>query len=108
MNGFQSKIRFENEEFIQNNRLLLGSNSCHAGHECITLSTRLLRPRNRCVRKKCNVSYEDLLTINGIKYSVFQESARATSLSKSEDCINKVLDDAVSVMYLKAEKRQEN
>ncbi|GFT19276.1 uncharacterized protein TNCV_303781 [Trichonephila clavipes] len=41
--------------------------------------------------KKGVVSYEDLLIINGTKYSVFREAA---GLEKSEDFINEVLDDA--------------
>ncbi|GFX75182.1 hypothetical protein TNCV_3171091 [Trichonephila clavipes] len=41
--------------------------------------------------KKGVVSYKALLTINGNKYSDFQEDA---GLSNSEDFINEVLDDA--------------
>ncbi|GFW47722.1 hypothetical protein TNCV_2829121 [Trichonephila clavipes] len=58
--------------------------------------------------KKSVVSFEDLLSINGTKYSAFQEAARAAGLSKSEDFfINEVLNDAVSVMNLNEEERQE-
>ncbi|GFW50263.1 hypothetical protein TNCV_4696801 [Trichonephila clavipes] len=54
--------------------------------------------------KKGVVSYDGLLTIKGIKYSTFQETV---SLSKSEDFIDGVLDDAALVMHLIEEKSQE-
>ncbi|GFX29029.1 hypothetical protein TNCV_3030711 [Trichonephila clavipes] len=54
--------------------------------------------------KKCVVSYEDSLTINGTKHSTIQKAA---GLSKSEDFINEVLDDAASVMNLTGKERQE-
>ncbi|GFT75310.1 hypothetical protein TNCV_967681 [Trichonephila clavipes] len=46
------------------------------------------------------VSYENLLTINETRYSSFQEASRerATGLSKSEEFVNKGLDDAASVI----------
>ncbi|GFU05145.1 hypothetical protein TNCV_574921 [Trichonephila clavipes] len=46
----------------------------------------------------------DLLTINGTKYSTFQEAAR---LSNSHDFINEMLDDAASVINV-TEKRDKN
>ncbi|GFU70189.1 uncharacterized protein TNCV_5057811 [Trichonephila clavipes] len=56
--------------------------------------------------KKGVVSYEGLLKINGTEYSAFQGGARATGGLKSEDFINEVLDDAVSVMNLTEEETQ--
>ncbi|GFY07214.1 hypothetical protein TNCV_277611 [Trichonephila clavipes] len=49
------------------------------------------------LEKKGVVSYKDLLIINGTKYSHFPEAARSAGLSKSEEFINEVLDDAASV-----------
>ncbi|GFW46339.1 hypothetical protein TNCV_4810271 [Trichonephila clavipes] len=45
--------------------------------------------------KKDVAPYEDLLTIIGTKYSIFNDAARASGLSKSEDFfINETLDEA--------------
>ncbi|GFV54250.1 hypothetical protein TNCV_3467651 [Trichonephila clavipes] len=56
-------------------------------------------------RRKIGIfSYEDLLIINGNKYSTFQE---AGDLSKSGDFINEVPDDAASVITLTEVKWQE-
>ncbi|GFV91853.1 hypothetical protein TNCV_2975241 [Trichonephila clavipes] len=57
--------------------------------------------------KRGVVSYEDLLTINGTKYSTFQEAARVAGLLKSEDSILEALDDAALVMNLTEEEGQE-
>ncbi|GFV17270.1 hypothetical protein TNCV_5103331 [Trichonephila clavipes] len=57
--------------------------------------------------KKGGVSYEELLTISGTKYSAFQEAVRAAGSSKSEDFINEVLDDAASMINLTEEEREE-
>ncbi|GFW58090.1 hypothetical protein TNCV_2742361 [Trichonephila clavipes] len=55
--------------------------------------------------KKGIVYFEDLITINGTKYSNFQ--ARAAGLSKFEHFVNEALYDAASVMDLTEEERQE-
>ncbi|GFV41078.1 hypothetical protein TNCV_2666691 [Trichonephila clavipes] len=57
--------------------------------------------------KKEVVSYEDLLLIKGAKYSIFQEAERAEGLSKSDDLVDEVLDDATSLMNLREKDRQE-
>ncbi|GFW06428.1 hypothetical protein TNCV_2187631 [Trichonephila clavipes] len=57
--------------------------------------------------KKCVVSYEILLKINETKYSTFQEAARTAGLSKADDFMNEMLDDADSVMSLIEEECQE-
>ncbi|GFW77915.1 hypothetical protein TNCV_3911251 [Trichonephila clavipes] len=54
--------------------------------------------------KKGFVSYEDLSTINRTKYPTFQEAAIATGVSKSENFIREVLENAASLMNLTASR----
>ncbi|GFU31103.1 hypothetical protein TNCV_2193071, partial [Trichonephila clavipes] len=49
-------------------------------------------------------AYEDMLTING---KTFQAAVIATGLSKPENFINEMLDNAASVENLNEEERQE-
>ncbi|GFU78483.1 hypothetical protein TNCV_2300951 [Trichonephila clavipes] len=55
--------------------------------------------------KKDTVSYKNLFLINGTKYSTFQKAARAACLSKFEDFITEVLNDAASEVNLIEEER---
>ncbi|GFX22083.1 hypothetical protein TNCV_3054391 [Trichonephila clavipes] len=76
-----------------------------------SLQALLEKYHNDCLNwnlceKKGVVSYEYLLTIKGTKYSTFQEAERAAGLSKSDDFINEVLDDAASVINITEKKRQ--
>ncbi|GFV50954.1 hypothetical protein TNCV_302151 [Trichonephila clavipes] len=57
--------------------------------------------------KKCVVSHVNSSTINGAKYSTFQRAAKTAGLSKSEDFINEMLDDAASMMSLTEDEQQE-
>ncbi|GFW30999.1 hypothetical protein TNCV_2940991 [Trichonephila clavipes] len=62
-------------------------------------------PRIESLReKKRVVSHEDLLTINGSKCSTFQVAARVAGLSKSQNFINEVLNDAALVINLTEEE----
>ncbi|GFW70051.1 hypothetical protein TNCV_1405041 [Trichonephila clavipes] len=56
--------------------------------------------------KKSVVSYEDILTINGTKYSTFQEVVIAEGLSESADFVNEVSGDVASVLNLTEEEPQ--
>ncbi|GFW14259.1 hypothetical protein TNCV_3548481 [Trichonephila clavipes] len=58
--------------------------------------------------KKGVVLIRTLNTINGTKYSNFQEAARAAGLSKSGDFISQVLDDAASEMNLTEDRSLEH